>query len=158
MPELKPELPYFAFGSNLDELQMAKRCPDHRCIGRARLKDHDLWFPRMSRTWGGGGASVRASAGRSVWGYMFALSAADWAALDRAEGYKPDGSGAHRKQQVSVTDEEGNDQMVVTYVARVETETKPTGKYMETIIRGAKARKLPADWIALLEGVPQLES
>src|SRR5436309_7522291 len=45
---------YFAYGSNLDPEQMSARCPSHRVIGLAELKEHRLVFPLFSPRWGGG--------------------------------------------------------------------------------------------------------
>lgn len=147
-------LPYFAFGSNLDPDQIARRCREHQLVGKAYLNDHDLWFPRFSSTWQGGGASIKPVSGKRVWGCLYKLSAADWRELDRCEGYKPNGSGAHTKLQVTVVNEAEQKVAAILYAARVETETRPTTVYMQTIIRGARARGLPPDWLALLEGVP----
>lgn len=151
MSKTDENLPYFAFGSNLDKGQMYERCPAHKPIGAACLKDHTLWFPRFSKTWRGGGASLKAAKGKVVWGYLFALSANDWAQLDSAEGFKPDGTGAHTKQRLSVVNERKQEVVAIAYVARIETETEPTERYMETIICGAKERGLPGEWIAFLE-------
>ena len=65
---------YFAFGSNLDPEQMRERCPAHRQIGVAVLRDHKLVFPIFSESWGGGVASLQLSHGNDVWGVLHELS------------------------------------------------------------------------------------
>ncbi len=47
---------YFAFGSNMDVAQMARRCPGAQAMGRATLTDHRLvfrgrWTPSPRRSY-----------------------------------------------------------------------------------------------------------
>ncbi|HEU4539435.1 MAG TPA: gamma-glutamylcyclotransferase family protein, partial [Polyangiaceae bacterium] len=77
----------FSFGSNLDEAQMRRRCPSARPVGRARLPGHALVFGGFSGRWGGAVASVVRARGQAVEGVLYALLAADLAALDAFEGH-----------------------------------------------------------------------
>ena len=61
---------YFAYGSNLDQMQMGQRCPDAKLVGLAQLADHRLCFPRRSPVRGCAVASVEPHAGGMVWGVM----------------------------------------------------------------------------------------
>ena len=71
---------YFAFGSNLHLGQMAKRCPESRYVGMARLLD---WrFHINNRRY----ANVVPSPGSCVEGLVYRLSLTDEASLDRSEG------------------------------------------------------------------------
>lgn len=71
---------YFAFGSNLHLGQMAKRCPESRYIGTAKL--HDYRFQINQR----GYANVVSSPGDCVEGLIYLLSLTDEARLDKSEG------------------------------------------------------------------------
>ncbi|MGB2933386.1 MAG: gamma-glutamylcyclotransferase family protein [Methyloceanibacter sp.] len=68
---------YFAFGSNMDPEQMKVRCPSHDVLGRAYLLDFDLCFPRRSPKRGCGTAGIVPSAGKIVWGVLYALTESD---------------------------------------------------------------------------------
>ncbi len=77
---------YFAFGSNMDAAQMARRCPGAETMGPGTLQAHRLVFRGPSRNRGGGVLSVDASPGDQVTGVVYRVTEADLAALDRFEG------------------------------------------------------------------------
>lgn len=82
-PPQRPARPsglYFAFGSNLHLGQMAKRCPESRYVGVARL--HGWRYQINNR----GYANVVFSHGSYVEGLVYRLSPTDEANLDRNEG------------------------------------------------------------------------
>jgi gamma-glutamylcyclotransferase (GGCT)/AIG2-like uncharacterized protein YtfP len=94
---------YFAYGSNMDAEQMKSRCPGHRVVGLAELRDHRLTFPLTSHSWGGGVASVSVAHGESVWGVVYDLTDADVAELDRYEGYRGPGNAHNLYDRETVT-------------------------------------------------------
>ncbi|KAF3226249.1 hypothetical protein TWF106_000743 [Orbilia oligospora] len=71
---------YFAYGSNLSFEQMARRCPQSRYVGRARL--HGYQFQINER----GFANVVERLGLFVEGLCYRLHPEDEVRLDRAEG------------------------------------------------------------------------
>ncbi|KAF3231222.1 hypothetical protein TWF192_003665 [Orbilia oligospora] len=71
---------YFAYGSNLSFEQMARRCPQSRYVGRARL--HGYQFQINER----GFANVVERLGLFVEGLCYRLHSEDEVRLDRAEG------------------------------------------------------------------------
>lgn len=79
---------YFAYGSNMNEGQMRKRCPEARLFKKGVLRDYRLDFTISDpNRWNGGGcADVVASTGSEVWGIVYELSSIDFARLDKAEG------------------------------------------------------------------------
>lgn len=89
MPEL-----YFAYGSNLDARQMARRCPGAEYLGVATLHNHVL---RMD---GAGFATVIYQRGSHVQGALWDLSHANEGKMDRFEGVE---EGYYRKLFVGVT-------------------------------------------------------
>ncbi|KAG0645483.1 hypothetical protein D0Z07_8695 [Hyphodiscus hymeniophilus] len=79
-PTAQPQSLYFAYGSNLQLKQMAKRCPDSQYQGRARL--HNFRWQINDR----GFANVIPDPNSSVEGLCYLLSGEDEARLDRSEG------------------------------------------------------------------------
>src|SRR6185295_11438010 len=57
----------FAFGADLDRDVRSARIPEHRVVGLAALRDHQLSFPRFSQEWGGGVASIQTHHGDTLW-------------------------------------------------------------------------------------------
>lgn len=80
LQQRRSERLYFAFGSNMHLGQMAKRCPESRYIGTAKL--HDYRFQINQR----GFANVLPSPGDCVEGLVYLLNLTDEARLDKSEG------------------------------------------------------------------------
>jgi gamma-glutamylcyclotransferase (GGCT)/AIG2-like uncharacterized protein YtfP len=152
---------YFAYGSNLDPVQFAHRCPGHVVVGLAELRDHQVVFPVPSTGWGGGVASVAVAHGQSVWGVLFEVTEADLRTLDRYEGFRGPGhdSNLYDRETVSVQLVRPDDGSfarrlnALTYIARPVKPTPPSRAYLEAIVRGARHHRLPADYIARLATV-----
>lgn len=84
---------YFAYGSNLQMKQMAKRCPESRLIGSATL--HNYRWQINER----GYANVVPDSQSSVEGICYLLSDRDEARLDRSEGVH---TGVYEKEELHV--------------------------------------------------------
>ncbi|PMD25923.1 hypothetical protein NA56DRAFT_539475, partial [Hyaloscypha hepaticicola] len=84
---------YFAYGSNLQMKQMAKRCSESRLIGSATL--HNYRWQINER----GYANVVADNYSSVEGICYLLSDKDEARLDRSEGVH---TGVYEKVELHV--------------------------------------------------------
>lgn len=76
----------FAYGSNVDEAQMRRRCPSARLLGLATLKGHAMAFAGHSAGRGGPVATVFACAQLDVPGALYSISRADLVRLDAFEG------------------------------------------------------------------------
>ena len=152
--------PYFAYGSNLEPVQMAERCPGHRVIGRAVLRDHGIRFRGYGRDWKGAVATVVPDPGHDVHGVVFTLTADDYRALDGYEGY--DGPGAesslYDRVPARVELEGGGAIDVETYVMRPRAEGSPSAKYRDALVKGMSHHGLPAEAIAEVERAPVAES
>ena len=74
---------YLAYGSNLNILQMKRRCPSARIIGTAVIPDHRLLF-KGSKT--GSFLTIEPAEDSSVPVGVWEVSPEDEAALDRYEG------------------------------------------------------------------------
>ena len=149
---------YFAYGSNLEPEQMQRRCPGHTVVGLGELRDHKLTFPLTSHDWGGGVASVATAHAQSVWGIVFDLTDADFASLDRCEGYVGPGDqhNLYDRETVTVQLVRVDDGSFLRrlrpliYVARPSNPSPPSRRYLDAILKGAKHHKLPSEYIARL--------
>ena len=156
---------YFAYGSNLDPDQMRARCPAHRLVGVAALRDHKLVFPFFSEKWGGGVASVQLSHGRDVWGVLHALSEEDLLSLDAHEGFHGTGDARNRYEREHawvelVRPEDGSVPRRVRawiYLAHTANPTAPSRRYVDAILKGARAHHLPDDYIVALSRLAVLD-
>ena len=68
---------YFAYGSNMNWLQMQNRCPSARFLYRAVLPDYKLAFTRKSVKRGCGVADVVPARGQNAWGVVYEISNLD---------------------------------------------------------------------------------
>lgn len=85
-PEMgrKKEKLYLAYGSNMNQRQMAFRCPTAEVVGTSELKGYELLF-RGARS--GAVATVEPKEGGTVPVLLWKIRRADEEALDRYEGY-----------------------------------------------------------------------
>ena len=149
---------YFAYGSNLNPEQMAQRCPGHVVVGLAALRDHKLNFPLTSHDWGGGVASVTTGHGSTVWGVVFDLTDAHFATLDSYEGYQGPGDqhNLYDREGVFVDLTRPDDGSIPRrvraqiYLARPANPAPPSRRYLDAIIAGARAHRLPDEYVAAL--------
>jgi hypothetical protein len=102
---------YFAFGSNMDDEQMARRCPGTTSGGMATLLEHRLVFRGPSKNRGGGVASVDPAPGSEVRGLLWNLSESDILTLDRREGAPH----WYKRVIVSVTCRDGSSREAILY-------------------------------------------
>lgn len=77
---------YFAYGSNLNPLQMERRCPGSFIQGPGTLEGHRLAFAGWSRGWDGPVATL-VSSGESCQGLVYSITEEDLALLDQFEAY-----------------------------------------------------------------------
>ena len=129
---------YFAYGSNLWNEQMRKRCPQSRKIGLAMLHDH-RWII-TSR----GYASVVPSPGDAVEGVLFELTESDEEAMDRFEGVL---SGLYQKHILPV--KLGDDWIeAMVYIDPITEEGEPKEEYVHRINAGLADAGLSAEYVA----------
>jgi hypothetical protein len=143
---------YFAYGSNLYPPRLSARAPSARALGKAVLDAHALLFHKLGRDGSGKCDAYRSGDPRDrVHGAVYRLAEADRGALDRAEsrgvGYDAcTVSVWHRGKQVTVW----------TYRAlpqAIAPELIPFDWYLELVLAGARLHRLPATYVARLEGV-----
>jgi hypothetical protein len=139
---------YFAYGSNMNELQIRTRCTNPVVVGIARLADHRIAFFGHSRTWDGGMETVIAAPGEDIWGVLYQLSFLDWDRLDAWQDARLDGTGAYFHYPVHVTDTAGSDLVVLLYKKDLQGEAKmPSREYLNHIVQGALKHGLPSAYV-----------
>jgi len=152
---------YFAYGSNMNPVQIRERCPGHRVIGIAQLPDHEIAFPLYSNRWNSGVASAQPRHGAVVWGVLYELTDEDVASLDRFEGFQGPGDqhNVYDREPVNVEltrPDDGSFPRRVRahmYVARPSNASPPTREYLDVVLDGARHHALPPDYIEDLRAV-----
>jgi hypothetical protein len=82
----RQSLLYFAYGADLNETLLRRRCPDVRVVGAAALRGFGLAFAGASKTWRGATLTLVPTAGAHVDGVLYLLSHLELADLDRKQG------------------------------------------------------------------------
>jgi len=156
---------YFAYGSNLDLLQMQLRCPGAQFVSTAKLEGYRICFPRKSYVRDCAVISIELSARDEVWGALYELDGTDIARLDEREGYDKRRDRQVNPRNRSTVRVEGSDDRAVlaeVYIA-VPTENPglPTPQYVGYLIASAAECGLPKSHLEKLAEhmpVPQLEA
>ena len=122
----------FSYGSNLDVVQMQRRCPGAVAVGVATLVDHEIAFTGFSRNRGGAVATVRSRPGSLVPGVVYLLTRRHWQKLDRYEGTPS----LYIRRSVDVWIDEHALRVLLYVRATDERERGPTASYLASIRRG----------------------
>jgi gamma-glutamylcyclotransferase len=128
---------YFAYGSNMWDAQMAKRCPQSKKIGVARLRGY-RWIVSVR-----GYANVVESKEDEVEGVLFEISQSDEDSLDRHEGIS---SGSYRKADHRVLHGE-KEEAAFVYLDPVTAEGAPKKEYIQRINSGLADAKLSEGYV-----------
>jgi hypothetical protein len=134
---------YFAYGSNMDLLQMGDRCPAAVTVGAAELPFYR--FIINSR----GVATVVPDPQSSVQGLLWNISKEDERALSRHEGVK---QGIYKRASVKVLLPDGTTKKAFMYVATDSQPGKARPGYLDKILSGAETCGLPKFYIDQLKG------
>lgn len=124
----------FAYGSNLDRAQMARRCPSATCAGKAELRGWRLRFAGWSSTWRGAVATIEPSAGAKVQGLLWLISLADLGRLDAYEGVPA----SYRRRQLMVR-ASGRKLPSLAYIQAERAPGVPSERYLGQIQRAYSA-------------------
>jgi gamma-glutamylcyclotransferase (GGCT)/AIG2-like uncharacterized protein YtfP len=143
---------YFAYGSNMDELQMKKRCPSGRLIGKTELRGYALKFTIYSPQRKCGCADIVSDASKSVWGLLYVITAKDLRSLDAHEGTPI----YYRRISVAVTDESGIEKQAETYevVSKERLFQKPSRDYQRKLVAAAEKFSFPTGYKTFLKEIP----
>lgn len=138
---------YFAYGSNMWQAQMRKRCPHSRLLGPAELRGY-RWIINTR-----GYATIVADAPGRVQGLLYAISSGDEATLDECEGVA---QGSYRKEMAQVW-QGGAMIAALVYIDPIEAEGQPRPEYIGRINAAIGDAQLPGDYVAsvLRSFIPQ---
>lgn len=139
---------YFAYGSNLNLDQMARRCPDAEPVGRVRLDGYRLAFRRT----GGGYLTILPDKGNHVDGLLWKVSAQDEQALNHYEGFPH----FYARRTVDVQGKGvGHQAMVYVMNAPYKDEPeRPSRYYWNTVLEGCRQNGIPIQYDS--DGKPTL--
>lgn len=160
---------YFAYGSNMETLQMQTRCPSATVIGIGKMSHYTLAFTRWSHAWKSATADILPERGGEVYGVLYDLSpthlkkmdqAADYpssyvrqdvwvVSLDRSQHGAGDSGNHHGPENTALP--------ALTYLAVRQGVFLPSKTYLGKIISGAEQHEFPTAYIAFLKGIPTQE-
>lgn len=120
---------YIAYGSNLNEEQMAWRCPDAKVVAKSWLHDYRLTFQGSPYN---AHANVIPAKGYDVPVVIWEISNADEMALDVYEGVK---GGYYTKEYLQV-EVAGEMREALIYIMTPHRYGIPTDGYLHTIAEG----------------------
>jgi gamma-glutamylcyclotransferase (GGCT)/AIG2-like uncharacterized protein YtfP len=145
---------YFAYGSNLDLLQMQLRCPDAQFVSTAKLDGYRLCFPRKSFIRDCAVISIEPSMSESVWGALYELDGTDIQRLDEREGYdKKRDRALNQYNRITVRVETADERAVVAevYVATATPSPGlPSPQYVGYLVASAAECGLPKSHLVKL--------
>lgn len=128
----------FAYGSNMWQTQMRRRCPQSHLLGPAELHGY-RWIINTR-----GYANIVAHAQGMVMGILYAISPSDETALDVFEGVA---QGNYRKEVVQVH-QGGEVFSALVYIAPMQKEGAPQLEYIARINAALNDAQLPDDYVA----------
>ena len=114
---------YFAYGSNLNQKQMKRRCKNSRFISRHILKNYQLVFRSKY-----GAADVQRKKGSSVLGAIYDISKADEKKLDVYEEFP--------KHYIKKYFKIWGEKTMFYYMPSKTKQTEPSRRYLNLIIQG----------------------
>ena len=128
---------YFAYGSNLNLGQMARRCPESFAVQTARLEGYELAFRC-------GVLTILPKEGSHVDGLIWSISEQDERQLDRYEGFPR----LYGKETVSVQGASGTTYAVLVYIMEEPWRARPqepSGLYLDTVLEGCLRTGVPRE-------------
>ena len=132
---------YFAYGSNMDPVDMRARCQD-----AVFLEVGTIETVKFAINTQGVATVVRDDQGL-VHGTLWRISAADEQALDQYERVE---LGLYTKTTMDVRLEDGGRRAAMVYVATDERPGTPRADYMANIVAAARAHRFPPSYISEL--------
>ena len=133
---------YFAYGSNMDLLQMGDRCPGAVTVSTAELPSYRFIINT------GGVATVVSDPTSTVQGLLWKISKKDERSLSRYEGVK---HGIYKKAFVGVRLPNGTTTRALIYVATDSHPGTARAGYLEKVVSGAEGCGLPKSYIDQLK-------
>jgi len=144
---------YFAYGSNLCAATFCtRRGMRPLAVERARLPGWKLVFDLPVGPGERGVANLSADEAAVTWGVCYLLDVESCALLDRTEGVHV---GYYERLAVEVVADQDRRLAAFAYRgSRTAPDRRPSARYIDLLITGAREHTLPAEWIAHLERFP----
>ena len=141
---------YAAYGSNMDPVQMAERCPHSPQAGTGWLEGWRLTFGGEDLGWEGALATVVEEKDSRVFVVLYEVSDSDEEALDQWDGAT---LGYYSKLRVRVATLEG-DALAWLYVLNDYEGGLPSARYLGIMADAAEAAGAPRDYVTGLRSRP----
>ncbi len=144
---------YFAYGSNLDQNQMRKRCPESNLVGKFVLKNYRLGFTIFSSAAHRqcGCADVIKSDEDEVWGLVYEISDSDLISLDKYEGHPR----FYKRFTTKVYDEFNHERVVESYevIEKNPKHQEPSQDYFNIISNAVEKWDFPESYKNFLRSI-----
>jgi gamma-glutamylcyclotransferase (GGCT)/AIG2-like uncharacterized protein YtfP len=141
---------YAAYGSNMDLVQMAQRCPHSPVRGSGWLEGWRLTFGGEDISWEGALATVVEDDAERVFVVLYEITENDARALDSWDGAT---LGYYSKIKVRVQTLEG-DLLAWLYVLNAYEGGLPSARYLGILADAAEGAGAPADYVAAIRTRP----
>lgn len=132
---------YFAYGSNMDETQMAHRCPKAERLANVTVYDYRFALDEA------GVATILPSRGDCVEGLLWSVTDSDVESLDRYEGVS---SHCYRKETLAIDEYRPGYEALVYISNRELTPLRERSGYMDRIIKAAIEHGFSESYIEML--------
>jgi len=146
---------YFSYGSFLDFDTLKKHCPSAKYKFRAFLPNWEVEFNFLSNTYKGGVTGIEPAIAKIVRGVVYEVPDSEILHLDEVEGVP---EGIYYRQTILVVGENGMAVSVVTYcTTNPRGPFKPTRKYLNLMVKGAKEHNLDLEYIKQIEAIDTVD-
>lgn len=138
---------YFAYGSNMLNERLQKRCPSAKPLGLNILSGYTINFTKLSKKDNSGKATILKTENSTdvVYGVLFEISLDESTKLDRAEGL------GYGYEKVSATFVHNNSEVSAsTYIATpdaIDDTLKPYDWYLDLVLAGSEQHSLPKKYV-----------
>jgi gamma-glutamylcyclotransferase (GGCT)/AIG2-like uncharacterized protein YtfP len=133
----------------MEKEQMRERCPQHKFYAVAKLNHYTLAFTRYSDRWEGGVADLLPERDKVVHGVLYEISLGDLRLLDHYTGYPT----CYSRGDITLETRSGEHLPAMTYFAVRQAEIKPSQRYLDQILKGAREYHLSKEYISFLRTI-----
>ncbi len=133
---------YFAYGSNMNFLQMRERCPGSSFIGKATLDSFKFVYDGTSKK-GGAVANIVKEGDEFVLGGLYKINDSHLKSLDDYEGYPT----SYDKKEFLVQTEDNKTFSAIMYLRTGKQVGEPRSQYRQIVLQGAKDCGLSEEYI-----------
>jgi gamma-glutamylcyclotransferase (GGCT)/AIG2-like uncharacterized protein YtfP len=140
---------YFTYGSFMDINNLKKHTPSAKFVCKAMIPNWEVQFNYYSKNYQGGVTGIEQALNKIVRGAVYEIPPNEIEYLDTIEGVP---NGTYYRHPIMVVSEEGKPMLAHVYrTTNPRGPFKPTKKYLNYILDGARALGLPEEYIKTLE-------